>query len=81
MSQVSRILAEGSRRGEIPLGIDLNLAMDLLFGPLMHRRFSGNPAPPEFAEHVVDSFLRGLGSPSGHATSVASFGHKPRVTR
>lgn len=68
MSQVSRILADGYRRGEIPPGVDLSLAMDLLVGPIMHRRFSQGPATPDFAEQVVDSFLRGL----GNATLVAS---------
>ena len=58
-ARVARMLEEGAERGELPKNIDVNLAMDLLFGPLMHRRFSGSPPPPDLTERVVDSFLRG----------------------
>jgi AcrR family transcriptional regulator len=56
--QIARILKEASDRGDLPVGIDVNFAMDLLIGPVMHRRFTGGQFPPGFAELVVDAFLR-----------------------
>jgi len=60
-AQIARILAEGAERGQLPIGIDPNFAMDLLIGPIMHRRFAGNPLSADFPEQVVDAFLRGQG--------------------
>ena len=60
-AQIARILAEGAERGDLPPGIDPNFAMDLLIGPIMHRRFAGNLLTADFPEQVVDSFLRGQG--------------------
>jgi hypothetical protein len=36
--------------------------MDLLIGPIMHRRFAGNVLAEDFPEQVVDVVLRGLSS-------------------
>ncbi len=58
-AQIARILAEGAERGEIPAGIDPGFAMDLLVGPIMHRRFAVGQVPAQFADQVVDAFLRG----------------------
>ena len=60
-AQIARILAEGAQRGQLPPGIDPNFAMDLLVGPIMHRRFAGNLLTADFPEQVVDTFLRGQG--------------------
>ena len=60
-AQITRILTEGASRGDLRPGIDPNLAMDLLIGPVMHRRFAGNLLSDDFPEQVVDNFLRGQG--------------------
>ena len=57
-SQIARILKEAADRGDLPAGIDVNFALDLLIGPIMHRRFVGGQFPPGFAELVVTAFLR-----------------------
>jgi hypothetical protein len=57
---VERILARGVNRGEFPPEVDPNFAMDLLIGPIMHRRFAGNVMSEDFPEQVVDVLLRGL---------------------
>lgn len=59
-AQVARMLARGANRGELPPEVDPNFAMDFLIGPIMHRRFAGNPSTPDFPEQVVDLFLRGI---------------------
>jgi AcrR family transcriptional regulator len=58
-AQIGRILKEAAERGDLPADIDVNLAMDLLVGPIMHRRFTGGQCPPGFTEQVVMAFLRG----------------------
>jgi AcrR family transcriptional regulator len=59
-AQVADILARGATRGEFPPEVDPNFAMDLLIGPIMHRRFAGNVLSEDFPEHVVDVVLKGL---------------------
>jgi AcrR family transcriptional regulator len=59
-AQVARILARGAERREFPAEVDPNFAMDLLIGPIMHRRFAGNVMSEDFPEQVVDAILRGL---------------------
>ncbi len=62
-AQIGRILAEGATRGQLPNNIDSNLAMDLLVGPIMHRRLTSGVVPAELPEQVVDAFLRAYGEP------------------
>jgi AcrR family transcriptional regulator len=57
-AQIGRILKEAADRGDLPDGIDVNFALDLLVGPVIHRRFTTNQVPAGFAELVVDAFLR-----------------------
>ncbi len=57
-AQIAGILNEAADRGDLPASIDVNFALDLLVGPIIHRRFSGGQIPPGFAELVVDAFLR-----------------------
>jgi AcrR family transcriptional regulator len=55
--RIVRILNEGVARGELAAGIDSELAMDLLIGPILHRRFMNHEkVPAELADRVVDYF-------------------------
>ena len=56
-AQIAGILKEASDRGDLPAGIDANFALDLLVGPVIHRRFSGGQFPPDFAELVVEALF------------------------
>ena len=55
--QIARILKCAVSSGELREGIDTDFAMDLLIGPLVHRRFV-DPAsvPVEMADRVTDYF-------------------------
>jgi AcrR family transcriptional regulator len=51
-------------RGEIPAGTDIELALDLVYGPIYHRLLHGHaPITDRFVQAVVDSALAGLASP------------------
>jgi AcrR family transcriptional regulator len=61
---LTRVLLRGVRRGELPRGLDLDVALALLLGPMMYghilTRVGGTP-PAGLAEGVVDAFLRSQG--------------------
>lgn len=57
------VLARALRRGEIPPGADLELAIDLLAGPAFYRRFVAHGAfPADYVAAVVDHVLAALRS-------------------
>jgi AcrR family transcriptional regulator len=56
--QLERLLRQAAALGELRSDIDVDFAMDLLVGPVMHRRFMGVEADPDTAEKVVDVFWR-----------------------
>ncbi|WP_426571785.1 TetR/AcrR family transcriptional regulator [Aquihabitans sp. McL0605] len=58
---VAAILARGRDRGEIAEGIDIDLTVDQLTGPIMYRLyFSGAPVNPKVIAALVDRVLRGI---------------------
>jgi AcrR family transcriptional regulator len=57
-ARIAGILKQAADRGDLPASIDVDFAMDLLIGPIIHRRVSGGQFPPGFAELVVTAFLR-----------------------
>jgi AcrR family transcriptional regulator len=58
-----RVLTQARQRGDLPASADLELAIDLLAGPLFYRRFIAHRAfPPGYAAAIVDHVLAGLRS-------------------
>lgn len=55
-AELTRILEQASGLGQLRPGIDVDLAMDLLFGPVMHRHFASTPMPANMPEQVVEAF-------------------------
>ncbi len=55
---LNRLLQQAILQGELRRGIDPDLAMDLLIGPVMHRRFMNTTVPAKVPEYVVDAFWR-----------------------
>jgi len=48
-------------RGEIPADSDIDLALDLIYGPVYHRLLHGHaPLNDRFVQEVVETVLRGL---------------------
>lgn len=60
---IRQILIRSQKRGELPGELDIELAIDLLAGPLFYRKLvSGTPPPPRMVARVVDAVLPGLRS-------------------
>jgi hypothetical protein len=48
-------------RGEVPAHLDIEVALDLIYGPLYHRLLHGHlPLSDRFARYVVDLALAGV---------------------
>jgi AcrR family transcriptional regulator len=55
------IFRRAAGRGEIPAGTDIEVALDLLYGPVYHRLLHGHaPLTDRFVRDVIDTALRGL---------------------
>ncbi len=53
-AQIERIIERAIQKGELRPGIDAAFAMDLLVGPVMHRRFTGGAMPRDMPVRIVD---------------------------
>ena len=59
--QARAIFARAIARGEIPADTDVEVALDLVWGPLYHRLFHGHaPLNDRFARRLVDTALAGI---------------------
>jgi len=59
--QARPILARAIERGELPASTDVELALDMLYGPLYHRLLHGHaPLNERFLCDLVDTVLAGL---------------------
>ena len=56
--EVSRIVKVAISRGQLRPDVDIDLALDLLFGPVMHRYFASIPMPVDLPDRVVDAFWK-----------------------
>jgi AcrR family transcriptional regulator len=56
-----QLLLRGIDRGEIPAGTNLDVALDLLYGPIYHRLLHGHaPLTERFAQQVIDTVIAGI---------------------
>jgi AcrR family transcriptional regulator len=59
--QARTVLHRAIDRGEIPADTNIEVALDLLYGPLYHRLLHGHaPLSDRFVKDVVDMALRGI---------------------
>ena len=55
------VLLRAIDRGEIPRNVDLEIALDLIYGPIYHRMLHGHaPLDERFARNLVDTILAGI---------------------
>ena len=57
-AQMTALLERAISMGELCAGLDFDLAMDMLIGPILHRRFMQAAVPPGLPKRVVDVFWR-----------------------
>jgi AcrR family transcriptional regulator len=63
LAQITRILKQAGERGELARDIDPDFAMDLLVGPIIHRRFVNDKnVPKDLASRVVEHFWKAYSS-------------------
>jgi len=58
-AEVARVIARGIDRGDLRADADVDVATELLVGPVYFRLMFGGVLDLDFAERVVDSVLRG----------------------
>jgi AcrR family transcriptional regulator len=59
--QARAIFSRAIERGEIPVGTKVEVALDLLYGPVYHRLLHGHaPLDDQFVSDVVDTTLNGV---------------------
>ena len=56
------MIARGMGRGDLRPDVDVDIATELLVGPVYFRLMFGGELTQAFAERVVDALLRGFGS-------------------
>jgi AcrR family transcriptional regulator len=64
------VLERGVARGDLDAGLDVDLALDVLGGPLFYRLLvTGGPIDEQLAEGVVELILRGFAPAAPHAST------------
>lgn len=63
--QARAIFAAAIGRGEIPAETKVEVAIDLIYGPLYHRLLHGHaPLDDQFVDNIVDMALCGIRTPA-----------------
>jgi hypothetical protein len=77
---LSEVLRRGVERGDLRPDLDLELALDVLGGPLFYRLLvTGGPLDEQLAEGVADLILRGFAPDEPmHAKSTRKRKEQPR---
>jgi AcrR family transcriptional regulator len=71
--QARTILRRAIERGELPAGTNVEVAVDLIYGPLWHRLLHGHaPLTDRFVQDVVTAALNGIQPSAGPAPATAS---------
>jgi AcrR family transcriptional regulator len=67
------LLVRARDRGEMAADSDLELTLDLLYGPVYHRLLHGHaPLTERFVEHVIDAVIASMSPQSRHLTAAPS---------
>ncbi len=62
--EIARVVRRGIERGDLRPDSDVDVATELLAGPVYFRLMFGGTLDDDFANRVVDVVLRGFGQPS-----------------
>ncbi len=62
--QARAVFRRATERGEIPAAVKVEVALDMLYGPIYHRLLHGHaPLTDQFVTDVVDATLNGIAAP------------------
>jgi AcrR family transcriptional regulator len=61
--EIARVIERGIARGDLRPDTDIDVATELLVGPVYFRLMFGGVLDADFAERVVDSVIRGFAAP------------------
>ena len=61
--EIARVVARGIARGDLRPDADVDVATELLVGPVYFRLMFGGELTADFANRIVDSVLRGFAAP------------------
>ncbi len=64
--EVSRVVARGIARGDLRADADVDVATELLVGPVYFRLMFGGELSPEFATRIAEGVLRGYARTAPH---------------
>lgn len=64
-AEIARVVGRGIARGDLRRGADVDLATELLVGPVYYRVMFGGELDEAFAERVVDAVLKGYAARRG----------------
>lgn len=79
-AQAAAVFRRAIERGEIPVDTKIEVALDLIYGPVYHRLLHGHaPLNDRFVRDVVDAVLGGIMPGAGPAGGEPGPGREPAV--
>ena len=57
-AQVTRLVTRAIFQGQLRPDLDISVAPDMLFGPIMNRRLANSVVPPDLPEKIVDAYWK-----------------------
>jgi AcrR family transcriptional regulator len=66
--EIGRIIRRGTQRGDLRSDVDIDIATELLVGPVYFRLMFGGTLDDDFARRIVDGFCDGFGYRGGRLT-------------
>ncbi len=79
--EVARVIGRGISRGDLRSEADVDIATELLVGPVYFRLMFGGELSQAFAERVVDAMLRGYGARDEHRHAAPERGRVTKPSR
>ena len=70
--EIARIIGRGIARGDLRPNADVDIATELLVGPVYFRLMFGGELSRDFANRVVDTVMRGYAAPQRGSSSPAA---------
>jgi AcrR family transcriptional regulator len=70
--EIARVIRRGIARGDLRPDADVDIATELLVGPVYFRLMFGGELSRDFANRVVDTVMRGYAAPQGGSSPPAA---------